>query len=56
MDFKIGRDKVKEMNKTGEGMAVYYLQNFDSGNEQNTQNMYGYIDEFDGIGVFINTV
>ena len=25
MDFKIGRDKVKEMNKSGDGMAVYYL-------------------------------
>ena len=56
MDFNIGRDKVKEMNKSGDGMAMYYLRNFDSGNPDNNQNFFGYQDEFDGIGIFINTL
>ena len=36
MDFNIGRDKVKEMNKSGDGLGIYYLRNFDSGNPDNT--------------------
>lgn len=56
MDFNIGRDKVKEMNKSGEGMAIYYLRNFDSGNPDINQNFYGFQDDFDGIGIFINTL
>jgi len=32
MDFKIGRDKVIELHKSGDGLSIYYLRNFDSGN------------------------
>ena len=36
LDFNIGRDKVKEMNKSGEGFAIYYVRDIDgSNNEQN---------------------
>ena len=56
MDFNIARDRVREMNKSGDGLAIYYLRNFDSGNDENNANFYGYIDEFDGIGIFINTL
>ena len=56
MDFNIGRDKVKEMGKSGEGMAIYYLRNFDSGNPDINQNFYGFQDDFDGVGIFINTL
>ena len=31
LDFNIGRDKVKETNQSGEGLGIYYLRNFDSG-------------------------
>ena len=56
MDFTIGRDKVKEMNKNGDGLSVYYLRHFDSGNPNNSENFYGHVDDFDGIGIFINTL
>ena len=32
LDFNIGREKVKELNKSGDGLGIYYLRNFDSGN------------------------
>ena len=56
MDFNIGRDKVKELNKSGEGLAIYYLRNFDSENPDINQNFFGYLDDFDGVGIFINTM
>ena len=33
LDFNIGRDKVKELGKSGDGLAIYYLRNFDSGDD-----------------------
>ena len=30
LDFNIGRAKTKETNKSGDGLAIYYLRNFDS--------------------------
>ena len=56
LDFNIGRDKVKDLGKSGDGMAIYYLRNFDNGNPDINQNFYGHVDDFDGIGVFINTL
>ena len=56
LDFNIGRDKIKELNQAGEGMAIYYLRNFDSADPQINENFYGFIDNFDGIGIFVNTV
>ena len=56
LDFNIGRDKVKEMNKSGEGFAIHYLRNMDSGNPDINSNFYGFQDDFDGIGIFINTI
>jgi len=37
-------------------MAIYYLRNFDSGNPDNNKNFFGYLDEFDGLGIFINSL
>ena len=56
LDFNIGRDKVKEMNKSGEGFSIYYLRNFDAGNPDINENFYGFVDDFDGLGIFINTM
>lgn len=56
IDFNIGRDKVKDLGKSGDGFGIYYLRNFDQGNPEINTNFYGFIDDFDGIGVFINTL
>jgi len=55
IDFKIGREKTKEFNRGGEGFAIYYLRNFDAGNPDILNNFYGFTDEYDGVGIFINT-
>lgn len=34
VDFNIGRDKVRELNKAGDGFAIYYLKNIDSGHPE----------------------
>jgi len=56
LDFNIGREKVKELNKSGDGLGIYYLRNFDSGSPEINSNFYGFIDDFDGVGFFINTM
>lgn len=56
IDFNIGRDKVKDLGKSGDGLGIYYLRNFDQSNPEINTNFYGFIDDFDGIGVFINTL
>ena len=56
IDFNIGRDKAPEHGHSGEGLAIYYLRNFDGGDPDINQNFYGFVDEFDGIGIFINTM
>ena len=37
IDFNIGRDKVKELNNSGEGFAIYYVKDFDAGNPGSNQ-------------------
>ena len=56
IDFNIGRDKVKELNNSGEGFAIYYVRDFDAGNPDITENFFGFIDDFDGIGIFVNSL
>ena len=56
LDFNIGRDKIKDLNQAGDGLAIHYLRNFDSSDPEINQNFYGFIDTFDGVGIFVNTV
>ena len=42
--------------RAGDGMAIYYLKYVDDEDGSSLKNFYGYKDEFDGYGVFINTL
>lgn len=54
IDFKIARDKFKRKDwMNGDGMAIYYLRTVET-EPPVTPNAYGYYDQFDGIGVFID--
>jgi len=44
------------LGKSGEGFSIYYLRNFDSGDPAINANFYGFVDNFDGIGIFVNTL
>ena len=44
------------MNKSGEGFAIYYVRSIDSTNPDINENFYGFVDDFDGIGIFVNTL
>lgn len=56
VDFNIGRDKVKELGKSGDGFAIYYVSSIDSANPDIATNNFGFSNDFNGIGIFINTV
>lgn len=56
LDFNIGREKVKELDKSGDGLAIYYVSNIDSSNPSITNNIFGFTDDFDGVGIFVNTM
>lgn len=56
LDFNIGREKVKELDKAGDGLAIYYVSNIDSINLDISNNIFGFTDDFDGVGIFVNTM
>lgn len=53
IDFKMARDKFKRKDwLNGDGFAMYYLKSV--GEEPENPNYYGYVDNFDGLGIFIS--
>ena len=56
VDFSIRRDRMGDQLRAGDGMAIYYLKYVDDEDGSSLNNFYGYKDEFDGFGVFINTL
>ena len=55
IDFSIRRDKVNDQLRAGDGMGIYYLKYIDD-DDSSLNNFYGYRDDFDGYGIFINTL
>jgi len=51
----IGRDKFKRKDWiNGGGMGIHYLKNVKDEELSTDHNLFGYENDFDGIGVFIN--
>ena len=56
IDFSIGRMQSADQLRAGDGMGIYYLKYIDSEDPDSLSNFYGFKDDFDGYGIFINTL
>lgn len=56
VDFAIGRAQVPDQLRAGDGMGIYYLRYIDEEDLDSMNNFYGFKDDFDGYGIFINTL
>ena len=56
VNLAIGREKVTDQLRAGDGVGIYYLKYIDEDDLDSNQNFFGYKDDFDGYGIFINTL
>ena len=55
IDLSVRRDQVADQLRAGDGMGIYYTRYIDD-DDRALNNFYGYKDDFDGYGLFINTL
>ena len=56
IDFSIGRAQNNDQLRAGDGFGIYYLRYIDEEDLESMNNFFGYKDEYDGYGIFINTL
>ena len=56
IDFSIGRMQTNDQLRAGDGMGIFYLKYIDEEDLDSLSNFYGFKDDFDGYGIFINTL